>query len=264
MPEFGYLSSEALSVELGSVDSTLRFTTARRKQAVKDGEREFLHLTGCLVRTSTIACSNGVGRYNLLSTVNISGGDFLELAGRGPEFHLVSSNSSIVTYVAGDDFTRRDIEWLNVYESGWRATTGGTPRYYYLEPEGGQLFFGLWPPPEIDSTAGEVGRVVVPYTPYLSTDVSDTYVPFTVGSTYRTDLAPYHQGIVHFAAYQLEKLRKDTARSNVQLQMFQGYVARFLQMMRPKGGNTLRMARNYFRPQRGAAWQDDPFRSDWS
>ena len=42
--------------------------------------------------------------------------------------------------------------------------------------------------------------------------------PFTFNSSVRTDLNTYHQGLVHYAAHQMEKLRKDDQASDRQRQ----------------------------------------------
>jgi hypothetical protein len=75
-------------------------------------------------------------------------------------------------------------------------------------------------------------------------------VPFTFGSTVRTDLEPYHQAVVHFAAAELEKLRLNTEAVQIQTQLALGYVQRFLQTMQPKGGMQVRFGRNYLSEMR--------------
>ena len=83
---------------------------------------------------------------------------------------------------------------------------------------------------------------------YPNVSTASTHVPFTdtSGNT-RWDLRPYHQGLVHYAAHQLEKLRKDTQASDRQFQKFLSYITRYLQSMRKKGGTALTYARSYFR-----------------
>ena len=76
---------------------------------------------------------------------------------------------------------------------------------------------------------------------------SDTNEPFMVNSSVRTDLRVYHQALVHYAAHQLEKLRRDDQASDRQFQKFMGYVQQYLQAMRRKGGTTLTFVRDYFR-----------------
>lgn len=255
--QFSHLYSSALDRELGTDDSTRLFTSGRRKDAIREGHLQFCILTECSKRESTFSCSNAVGEYNLLAPVNIASGDFLEYAGQQPEFRLVSSGATPrVTYLAGDDFPRRDLNWLNVNLPGWRTSTSGTPFAWYDRPDGGRRLFGLVSPPEIGSS--ESGLVTLPYLASPATLTSDTDVPFTFGSTVRTDLEPYHKALAHYAASELEKLRKDWQAVQVQQQLFQSYVVRYQQAKRPRGPRQMRSARNYFgevkQRRGGAGW----------
>lgn len=251
---FSELYGDRLTIELGTDDSTRLFTTARRKTAINDGVKQFVDITECLVTQSTIASSHGVGEYNLLST-NMVGGSFWRLAKQRPEYQLVSSGASsaaTVTYISGDIFQRRDPEWLNQYEPGWRQSTAGTPRYYYERLDGGRRYFGLYPPPEIASS--ESGKVVLSFVNKPETMTADGDRAFTVNGRVRTDLDLYAQAAVHWGAHWLEKLRMNTEASQTQLQIFLGYCEKYLQSKRPKGGTTLKQARSYFaesRSQRG-------------
>ncbi len=262
MAQFVDLYATRLDYELGGNDSVVLFTTARRKASVNEGLREFADLTECWSRSATVTCSNGVGEYNLLSTVNVPGGDFLRLAVDGPEYRYTDVSSN-VTYVHGDDLPRRDVEWLNAHEAGWRASTGATyPQSYYLSGEGGALALGLYPPPTIVSSAA--GALVVPYVARPSSMTADTSVPFTdTAGVTRTDLEPYHQALVHYAAHKLELLRKDTAASDRQLQKFLGYVQRFVGAGRKKGGDAIRPARSYFSTARRRHGDPDVLRTPW-
>lgn len=254
MPPFSHLSSAALFYELGTDDSTRLFTDVRRKLAVNEGIQQFADLTECFLRQSTIVSSHGVREYSLQSTVNIPGADYVRPSRQRPEYQLISSHggsSAQITYIAGEHFERREIDWLNQYEPGWRSSTGGTPRYWYERLDGGQRFFGLHPPPQIGSS--ETGQVVFPYVATPPTLTSDTDVPFSIASTaagastgIRTDLDVYHQAVVHYAAHKLEKLRVNDQGAQTQMQIFLGWVERYLTDRRPKGGQTLRTARNYF------------------
>ena len=159
---FGHLQSSALDQELGTDDSTRLFTSARRQRAINQAQLTFCDLTECSLRQSTISCSNGVREYNLLSTVSVPAQDFLRLSKQGPEFHHTDSAAQ-VTYMAGDQFVRREIAWMNQYDPGWRASTGGTPWSYYERMDGGARYFGLHPPPTL-ATSSETGIVPVSYT----------------------------------------------------------------------------------------------------
>lgn len=249
--EFSDLYSSRLTMELGTDDATRLFTTARRKAAINFGILQFTDLTECLLNESTVTSSHGVREYNLLSTAILAGSSaYLRLSNQGPEYHFTSS-AGTVTYTAGDDFPRRDISWLNQNQPGWRGSTGGTPSAYYERMAGGARLFGVDTPPQIVSTAGESGQFLIPYVMKPVVLTSDTDLPWTVGGVVRTDLEPFHQAAVHFAASDLEKLRINTQASQSQLQVALGYVQRFLQTFKPKGPKTIRTARNYFADVRG-------------
>src|SRR3990167_6975387 len=103
--QFSELYGARLDEELGNSDSTMLFTTARRKFGENEGIRQFADLTECYVRESTVTCSNGISEYSVLSTVNVPGADFSRLGKPQPEYVFTDSNS-VVTYRSGDDFTR--------------------------------------------------------------------------------------------------------------------------------------------------------------
>lgn len=244
--QFANLYTDRLDEELGTDDSTRLFTTARRKHQINEGIRQFADLTEAFTKESSISCSNAVGEYDLLSTVNTTAADFVRLSKQLPEYRLVSSGSSGSTqYVSGEDFPRRTVQWLDQYEPGWRNSTSGTPQCWYERLQGGRRVIGMYPPPKIGSS--QTGTLRVPYVARPSSLTSDTDVAFkdsTLGT--RNDLEPYHEAFAHYAAYRLEKLRVNTEASNQQFQVFMGYVQRFLSAMRPKGGQTLKAARSYF------------------
>jgi hypothetical protein len=240
---FSHMWSSALTQEIATSDSTKLFTDARRQQAVNNGVLQFVDLTECAVRQSTVTSSHGVREYNLLSTVNVPDGDFLRLSKQGPEFHFTDT-ASHVQYITGEDFPRRDINWLNQYQPGWRDSTGGTPSAYYERPDGGAYYFGFDTPPAI--TAGQSAKVLLPYVARPVIMTASTDVPFTFAGLTRTDLEPYHMAGVHYAAYELEKLRGDAQAVQTQWQLFSSYVERFIRACRPKGGRQIRQMRNYF------------------
>lgn len=261
--QFSHLWSSALTGELGTDDSTTLFTDARRQTAINNGALAFVDLTECAVRQSTITSSHGVREYNLMSSVNVPDQDFLRLAKQLPEYAFTDSNGT-VSYLSGDDFPRRDINWLNQYQRGWRDSTGGTPSAYYLRPDGGALYVGFDTPPEIGSS--ESAKVILPYIAQPAVMSASTDVPFTFGSTWRADLQPYHQAVVHHAAYELEKLRLNDEGSQRQWQLFMGYVERFLRYLRPKGGSQVRLGRSYLGEARSRRWvvSDAAIADPWS
>lgn len=243
MANFEQLTGTLLDHELHNTDSTVRFTTARRNAAVNEGMAEFADLTECYLRQSTVVCSCNTAEYDLNSSAILST-DFVRFAAQGAEYHHISSGGQLRT-AAGDDFPRLDIEWLNKYEPGWRQSTTPTeiPESYYLRTDGGSFLLGLKQRPDIGSS--ETGKVLLPYVarPVPMTSTGD--VPFTLNSTVRIDLIPFHRAIVHWAASQLEKLRGDDDASDRQMAKFLGYVERWKEKARPKKGGMVTFAVNY-------------------
>jgi hypothetical protein len=248
---FAALYTDRLDEELGTDDSTRLFTTARRKHAINQGIRQVADLTECYIRESSITCSNGVGEYDVLSTVNTTAADFVRLSKQEPEYRIVSSGSSGSTqYVSGKDFRRTTVQWLDEFEPGWRNSTGGTPQFYYERVQTGKRLIGLYPPPKVGTSQTAVLRL--PYVARPSSLTSDTDVPFKDSSlATRNDFEPYHEAFAHFGAYRLEKLRVQPEQSNAQLQTFLGYVQRWLGALKPKGGTSVKPARSYFAAARG-------------
>jgi hypothetical protein len=243
---FVELYATALDYELGTNDSAVLFTTARRKASINEGLREFADLTECWVRESTITVYSTQALYNLTSTAVVPAMDFLRLTADGPTYRYTDA-ANYVTYIAGDDLPRRDPPWLNAHEPGWPASTGTTyPQSWYLEARDGSLNVGLYPPPSLST--GSTAALLLPYIARPSSLIDDTSVPFTDTNTglVRTDLMPFHQATVHYAAHRLELLRKDTEASDRQLQKFLGYVQRYIQAKRKPAGETIRPARSYF------------------
>lgn len=249
---FERLYKTELSIALNNSDTSVLFTSTRRQDAIREAEEEFVDLTECLIRQSTITCSCNTAEYNLLSSAVLGGStDYVRLAKQGVEYHHISSGSSGRTRtVSGDQFPRRDIEWLNRNEPNWRESTTPVelPRGYYLRPDGGNLYLGLIDRPDIGSS--ETGKVIVPYVARPTPMTSSGAEPFTVNSSVRTDLRIYHKALPHYAAYKLLPLIGDLQGANEQLQKFLGYVTRYAQAQRPKGGTHVTMARSYFRDSR--------------
>lgn len=255
MPNLSTLAGRLLTQELGSEDSTILFTTARREAAVNDGLREFADLTNCLVRVATITVVGGTAEYNLASTQYTSG-DFARLSpDQSVAFVYTSSNSTQV--VAGEDLPERSVRWLDTYRPGWRADIASSgaplPEAYYMRTEGATRPIGFVPTPS--TSPGGSAVALVPYIAQSQT-ITTLQVPYTYGGAPRIDLVPYHMAAVHYAAHQLEKLRRDTEASDRQLQKFVAYVQRYLQSMRRVGGSALTFSRRYF--QRRGAQAEDP------
>lgn len=249
--QFSSLYTARLDEELGSDDATVLFTTARRKAAVNKGVQEFAELTECFTRESTVTLTGGTAEYDVNSSLVIPGEDFVRLAKQQVEFRYVDASSNL-TVLTGDDLPRRDLDWLNRYSPGWQTSTVASsvmqwPEVYYEREADGARYLGFSPVPSTGSSASMTA--IVPYVARPPILTSDTSEPYQVGSKVRRDLRDYHQASVHYAAHQLEKLRKDDAASDRQLQKFLGYVTRWAQNHRIKGGTSLTMARNYFKTQ---------------
>ena len=249
MTDLSTLSGRLLTQELGDADSTVLFTDARREAAVNDGVQEFADLTECYIKQSTITVTGGTAEYDLNSTTLLPAGDFVRVAKQGVEFWYIDASSNL-TQLSGDDLPRRDIEWLNRFEPGWRessvtSSVQQTPVCYYERADSGAHYLGFMPTPCTGSSAS--ASAVVPYVAFPPVLTASTHVPFNG----RADLKPYHMAAVHFAAHQLEKLRRDDAASDRQLGKFMGYVTRYLQALRPKGGQHITAARSYWRKTMG-------------
>lgn len=258
MPIFEDLYGRLLDHELRSSDATVLFTSTRRQQAVNDGIAEFASLTECIVNVSSVVCSCNTQTYDLLSSAVFGSTDFVRLAARGLEFHLRSSNGEL-TQLAGDDFPRRDIEWLNQYEPGWRqSTTPSMPTSYYVNQTNSRYQIGLNVPPDIGSS--ETAVLLVPYVARPAPLASSGNAPF--GSA-RVDLVPFYMAPVHYAAHQLEKLRGDDQASDRQYQKFMGMVTRYTGQAKQKGTNFIRLARNYLRDAQRRPRGDDAGRDTY-
>jgi hypothetical protein len=249
--QFSSLYTARLDEELGTDDAAILFTTARRKAAVNMGVREFAEQTECFLRESTVTLTGGTAEYDLNSSLVIPGEDFVRLAVQQVEFRYIDASSN-VTVLTGDDLPRRDIDWLNRYQAGWQTSTVASsvaqmPEFYYERFAAGGRFLGFTPTPSTGSSAS--ATAIVPYVARPPVLTSDTSEPYQVGALVRRDLRDYHQAAVHYAAHQLEKLRRDDQASDRQLQKFLGYVTRWLQSHRVKNGTAITMARNYFKTQ---------------
>ena len=255
MTIFSSLFGTRLDEELGTDDSTVLFTTARRKNAINRGAAEFANLTGCLTRRVTFTVTGGTAEYDLNSTAVVPGGDFGGIATDGVEFRYTNASSQL-TILARDTLPRRDIDWLNQNEPGWRLSTLASsvmqlPAFYYLRMDGPALFLGFSPTPSTGSSAS--AAVMLTYVADAPVMSAASDEPFTFNSSVRGDLSPYHQGLVHYAAHQMEKLRRDDQASDRQLQKFLGYVSRYFADRRILGGRQIRQAKNYF-VSKGRQW----------
>ena len=264
MASFETLAGLALDTELGSNDSAVLFTTARRQHAINEGQRQFADLTECAIRQSSVTVSSGSREFDLLSTAILPGSSnagFLRVASQGPALTISDSNGNQQTIAGDRDFPQRDVPWLDAAEPGWRSTVCGVPSAWYLRRDAGTLNFGFNRPADV-STA-QTAELIVPYVVNPSSMTASTDVPFSFAGVVRKDLQPYHQALVHYAAHDLEKLRKDPDASDRQLQKFMGYVQRYIMAIKPKGMKTIRVARNYFGDARGTREAGSPLAPFW-
>lgn len=259
---FEDLYKDELSLRLNNSDTSVLFTSTRRQRAINDAIEEFADLTECLIRTSTIACSCSVTEYALISTSLQGSTDYVRLAKQGVEYLHTTSNG-VVTQLSGQDFPRRDLDWRGSYDPNWRSSTTPViaPTGYYLRDDGGQVYIGLNQPPRVGSS--ETATLVVPYvvrpTPIASSVAGSTATePFTMGAATRTDLRIYHKALPHYAAYKLLPLVGDEQGAQAALQQFLGYVARYTQNARPKGGQHVTLARSYLRDSQRRGGSGDP------
>lgn len=240
MPQFSQLWGDRLTTELGSNDTSVLFTDARRADAVQQGLQQFADLTECCVIQSSITVSSGVREFNLLSSVlaGSSVAPFSRMADQGPVY-IKSDSAGNRQYIGGDEFPERKVPFLDAAEDGWRSTTAGDPQGWYQRVSGSARYFGLDCPANVGTS--QTAEILVPYIPVLST-IADTAVPYSG----RSDLQMFHQASVHYAAHLMEKLRKDVDASDKQLQAFLGYVTRYNSQKQKKGPKAVRASRSYF------------------
>jgi len=245
---FDQLYGNELDRELGSADRTQLFTTVRRKAAINAAQQEWVTRTECLQRQISYTLIDDRQEYDLEAA-----SDFGWIAKQGVSIKIVSESTT--RYIEGDDLTETSVERLNTDVPGWRAQSASTPMFRYLRRTGGSVNLGFHPRPSIagsDVWTAIVQIVMVP------TDMSaDTDEPFTCNLNPIRSLRPWHRGLVHFAAYDLEKFRKDVARSAAQLQLWEGEVQKYLAIQKPKQGQRVRFVRDYRRPRR-SAFRSDP------
>lgn len=271
MPNFSSLYGALLDRELGSADSTILFTTAKRKQAINEGIRTFADFTECLTvqssltlgqSTAVVSAEGTGGERDLHSSNVLTNRDFSRRAAQAVQYRHTDS-AGTVTILQGPDLPYRDILWLDQERPGWPvSTTGSTsrqdPECYYLRPQGGALWLGFYPYPVVQTS--QTASAILPYVAIPAPLTSDTQEPFEYNGAVRVDLRPYHQAAVHYGAAQLENLRRDVDRSRLQMQMFTQYVARYVASLRDKGGRAVRFLRRPFTPARYTERGTDPRR----
>jgi hypothetical protein len=252
------LYGDRLDHELGSADRTERFTLARRKAAVNLAQREFTRETDCFPRRSQIDLTTGISEYDLGVLVNDQA--FFRFTDEQPFLKLTDANGNH-TYLSGEDFQQIDVPLLDREEIGWRSASASSPSSWYFRSDGRFTYFGLYPTPSF--TAGASGLAFVPYSSFPATMVADTDEPFqtATGGAPKYSLRAHHQALVHRAAAELEKLRRNNPQVREQLGFYSRFVRDYLEKKQPTGGTRISTARDYFRDaQRGSSQATSP---DW-
>lgn len=259
---FAELYGEALHHELGSSDVSELFTTARRKVAINRAQREFARLTQCFSADLVQPVTDGLAVYDLDV---LSNNLFVNFKAQPVRLRRTTTASGAVSE---DRLTRHDEPWLDAQNIGWRnSPQSGVADTYAFIVDGGTNQIALSLRPQVPTT--ETWELVVPVVLNPPDMANDGDVPFTwpSGSPLTPNpnmaLEPYHWALAHFAASQLERLRKDTQAVEGQLSMFGAYIQDYKATRRPRGGDVrARQARDYYRRTRnsgsGAIEQGDP------
>ncbi len=236
-----------LDIQLASSDTTQLFTTARRKKAVNDAMAVFVAETACTRVNGSIAMTDEVGAYDL--DVSFSGA-LLRVAAP-PSIHI-TLGSTVRSLQGPDMLPRREVDEMNVVTPGWRWLSPGTPSAWYLEKTGGVYYIGVTPAPSF--AVSETWALEVPYIAQPTALSADADVPFTISTNVILTLAPFHQALVHYAASQLEPLRKNYDGAKVQYNQFAAYVDRYLRQQQRDSSPTIQIAHDYYRNRTRPDW----------
>lgn len=235
-----------LDTELGTTDRTQRFTTVLRKLYLNEGMRVFNEQTGCFVKRFAIALTDGTAEYDVESTAVITAGDYLRPSKTTATLKQYDGAGSEVTdyrYAEGPDLPYIAEEALNQTRRNWRALPAAVPNAWTLRADGGSLYLALVPAPDIPTA--ETWTLLWPYVAQPADMSADADEPYQVAGNPRTTLRPYHRGILHYAAAQLEKLRKNTDASDRHLKLFGAAVAKYHTDQQRSTGSAVRLAQNY-------------------
>lgn len=246
---FSDLYNTDLTTELGSSDTSQRFTTVLRKRYVNEGQRVFNEQTGCFIRRATIPLTDNVSEYDLEAVGVISTTDYLRPSKTSASLKRVDAASN-VAYTEGPDLPFKSEEELNQTRSGWRAETASTPECWTLRDDAGSSYVVLVPAPDVPS--GETWTLLWPYVAVPADMSADGDEPYSVSSNTRTTLRPYHRAILHYAAAQCEKLRKNYEGVDRQMKFFAGVVAKYFTDQQPARGSKIRLSTNYRTRLRGS------------
>jgi hypothetical protein len=235
---FLQLYGSKLSRELGSVDTTQLFTTVLRKEYVNEGQQKFNEQASCYIKRDEIALTDGDGEYD----IEVETTDYMWPAKVGASIARTITATSAVSYLEGDDFQFTTEEELNANYPGWRSHSAGTPIFWGFRADTSALNVFLYPAPDIPAT--ETWALLWPYVAQPADMTDDSHEPYG-NATPRTTLRPYHDAILHYAAAQCEKLRKNWDGVERQTKMFAAYVARYRADQQPKRGSRMRFAHSY-------------------
>lgn len=235
------LYGEELTLQLSSADDANRFTTVRRKAQVNNGMREFVRLTECVKKTGSITVVDGTATYDLEATLT----DFWFLSEQDGIVVTITdgTNTRYLSEGPNGQLRRVDKRRLNNEHPGWQNADPGTPRYFYLDTEGGTTVLGFYPPIDLQDT--ETGTISVPYVPHVADMTDDADQPFTFSSNVALRLRPWHLACTHYAAYKLETGRRMIAAGKEQLALFAALVADYHAKQRVPGGDVVAFAHDY-------------------
>jgi hypothetical protein len=242
-----------LDTELGTSDRTQRFTTALRKMYVNEGQREFNNHVKCYVRRFPISLVDDTQEYNIEGASVITNGDYLWPSKTTATLKRVGTTT---LYTEGPDLKFKTEEELNQDRPNWRAESAGTPECWTLRSDAGAQYVVLVPAPDIP--VGETWTLLWPYVAQPADMTDDTHEPYGNASP-RTSLRPYHRALLHYAAAQCEKLRKNWDGVKRQMELFGGYIAKYEKDNKPPTGSTIRISTNW-RPRAGMTRPLDPTR----
>jgi hypothetical protein len=244
--EFSDLYGTDMTSELGSSDTTERFTTVLRKRYVNEGQREFNYQTDCFVKRAAIALIDEQQEYDLEDAGVITTEDYIKPAKVSASLRKYDGSGSDPTdysYSEGPELPFKAEEELNQTRPGWRSASPGVPECWFLRNVGGVTNVGLYPPPDIP--AAETWVLLFPYIAEPTDMVDDSDEPYTdEDDDVATRLRPYHKALLHYGAAQLEKLRKNYEAVERQMKAFAAYVAKYKEDQMPPRGSSIRMKRD--------------------
>lgn len=250
---FADLYGTDLDTELGTTDREQRFTTVLRKRHVNEGQRWFNEHVKCYIRRFPIPLVDGTQEYNVEGSSVVTNGDYLWPSKTTATLKRVGTST---LYTEGPELQYVTEETLNQERPNWRSEAAATPEQWTLRSDAGAQYVVLVPAPDIP--VGETWTLLWPYVAQPADMTDDSHEPYG-NATPRTSLRPYHRGILHYAAAQCEKLRKNWDGVKRQLELAAGYVAKYEKDMKPATGSTVRLANNW-RPRARGARPLDPLR----